>query len=575
MMDKNFYDLIVVGAGPAGIAAAIYMARAKYSVLVLEKEEIGGQINITAEIVNYPGIQSTSGPELMSNMKKQAEHFGAEFMMATVTDMKFDTAIKTVHTDKGDYKALGIILATGANPRKLGFSGEKEFQGRGVAYCATCDGEFFTGKQVFVIGGGFAAAEEGMFLTKYASQVTIVVREEDFTCAKTVADKVKAHDKIKVVYETEIIEVNGTGILTSAKFRNNRTGEITEYKDEKGFGVFVFAGYVPDTKWMSDEVAKDEQGYIITDMNRKTNLPGVYAAGDVCVKNLRQVVTAVADGAIAATSLELEIAELHEKLELPDEARPAVNSDGQENKELELPDEIKDVAHSDETQRDQYNHLEFVPKEFVDKLTDIFSKFESDIYIRLWRDNSNLSKEMERCAKEVAGLTDRIRIRDGAEELGESYFDISFGENGAKLLVPAMEIGRENGKNPGIYFHGVPGGHEFNSFIMALYNTAGPGTDVGDELIKKIKKIDTNINIKVLVTLSCNMCPETVMAACRLATLSDYITTEMIDIMRFEEIKNKYNVMSVPCVVINDKAVYFGKKKMEELVELICNNENP
>lgn len=573
-MDKNFYDLIVVGAGPAGITAAIYMARAKYSVLVLEKEEIGGQINITAEIVNYPGIQSISGPELMSNMRKQAESFGAEFMMAKVTDMKLDAAIKTVHTDKGDYKALGIILATGANPRKLGFIGEKEFQGRGVAYCATCDGEFFTGKQVFVIGGGFAAAEEGMFLTKYASQVTIIVREEDFTCAKTVADKVKACDKIKVVYETEIIEVSGTGIITSAKFKNNRTGEITEYKDEKGFGVFVFAGYVPDTGWMSDEVVKDEQGYIITDMNRKTNLPGIYAAGDVCVKNLRQVVTAVADGAIAATSLEHEISELHEKLDLPDEIRGQAYFDNKSDENRELPDEVKDVVSSDGTQINKYDNLEFVPREFVSKLTDIFSKFESDIYIRLWRDNSDLSKEMVKCANEVAGLTDRISIRDGAEELGESYSDISFGENGEKLLIPAMEIGRENGKNPGIYFHGVPGGHEFNSFIMALYNTAGPGTDVEDELIKKIKKLDSNMNIKVLVTLSCNMCPETVMAACRLATLSDYITVEMIDIMRFEEIKNKYNVMSVPCVVVNDKAVHFGKKKLGELTELICGDEN-
>ncbi len=556
-MEKNYYDVIIVGAGPAGLSAAIYMARAKYSVLVLEKEEIGGQINITAEIVNYPGIKSISGPELTGNMKVQAENFGASFMMARVTDMKLDCEIKTICTDKGDYRTLGVILATGANPRKLGFAGEQEFQGRGVAYCATCDGEFFTGKQVFVIGGGFAAAEEGMFLTKYASQVTIIVREEDFTCAKMVADKVKAHEKIKIVYETEIMEVSGAGKLNYVKFKNNRTGEITEYRDDNGFGVFVFAGYVPDTEWMPADVEKDGQGYIITDINRKTNLTGVYAAGDVCVKNLRQVVTAVSDGAIAATSLEHELAHVLENREIYDEVKSGV--DLNKNREQKITNN-QTVIH---------DNLEFVPEEFLGKLAEIFSKFESGIYIRLWRDETALSKEMEKCAKEIAGLTDKISVRDAIKEMEESYSDSVFSESDKKMLLPAMEIARCSGKNPEIYFHGVPGGHEFNSFIMALYNTAGPGVEVDEQIIREIKSIDYNVNIKVLVTLSCNMCPETVMAACRLATLSDYITAEMIDVMRFEEIKNKYNVMSVPCIVINDHDVYFGKKNIEEMLGLI------
>ena len=187
----RLYDVIIVGAGPAGLSAAIYAARAKYHVLVLEKNGIGGQITITSEIVNYPGVEMAGGKELTEHMRMQAERFGATFVVAEVLDMELEQEVKLLHTTKGDYEALGVILAPGANPRKIGFQGEKEFQGRGVAYCATCDGEFFTGKDVFVIGGGFAAVEEGMFLTKYARKVTLIVREPDYTCAKTVSDKLK------------------------------------------------------------------------------------------------------------------------------------------------------------------------------------------------------------------------------------------------------------------------------------------------------------------------------------------------------------------------------------------------
>ena len=169
---ERLYDVIVVGAGPAGLSAAIYAARAKYKVIVLDKSGIGGQISITSEIVNYPGVEQSGGKELTEHMRVQAEGFGAEFAIAEVLDMELQKDIKLLRTTKGEYEALGVILAPGANPRKLGFKGEKEFQGRGVAYCATCDGEFFTGKEVFIIGGGFAAVEEGIFLTKYAKKVT-------------------------------------------------------------------------------------------------------------------------------------------------------------------------------------------------------------------------------------------------------------------------------------------------------------------------------------------------------------------------------------------------------------------
>lgn len=192
---NEIYDVVVVGAGPAGLSAAIYAARAQFKVLVLEKEKMGGQITITSEIVNYPGIGRIDGTALTEQMRKQAENFGADFKMARVTDMDLSGDIRVVKTDKGDIRTLGIVLALGANPRSLGFPGEEKFKGRGVAYCATCDGEFFTGKDVFVVGGGFAAAEESVFLTKYAKKVTVIVREDDFTCAGSVAEKTKNHEK--------------------------------------------------------------------------------------------------------------------------------------------------------------------------------------------------------------------------------------------------------------------------------------------------------------------------------------------------------------------------------------------
>ena len=312
---NTMYDVIVIGGGPAGLTAALYLARAKYRTLVLEKEKFGGQITITHEVVNYPGVAKTSGAELTETMRKQAESFGAEFMLAEVESLDMSGDIKTVKTARGELKAFGVLLATGAHPRMVGFKGEEDFRGRGVAYCATCDGEFFTGKDVFVVGGGFAAAEEAVFLTKYARHVHILVRKDDFSCAQSVADAAKNHPKITVLYNTEVEEVLGDSSLRAIRYRNNRTGEVKEYRDPKGdnIGVFVFAGYAPATALVRGIAELNEQGYVITDRNMRTSADGLYAAGDVCVKSLRQVVTAVADGALAATELEKHAALLQRK----------------------------------------------------------------------------------------------------------------------------------------------------------------------------------------------------------------------------------------------------------------------
>ncbi len=363
------YDLIIIGGGPAGISAGIYAGRAKLKTLVIEKENMGGQIKTTHEMVNYPGILQTTGTEYMDTLRQQALSFNVNFKEDEVLDLSLGSDIKVIKTKKEEIQGRAVIFATGASPRKLGFKGEEEFTGRGVAYCATCDGEFFQGLDVFVIGGGYAAAEEALFLTKFAKKVRVVVRKSEFGCAKTIADKVKAHAKIEVLFNTELEEVGGEGVLQFAKFKNNKTGEIFEYKaseedetfgvfkievlfnteleevggegvlqfakfknnktgeifeykaseEDETFGVFVFIGYKPQTELLKGKVQLDEQGYIVTNEVMETNLPGVYAAGDLRPKILRQVVTAVADGAIAATVAEKYVEEQKHRLGIEDE----------------------------------------------------------------------------------------------------------------------------------------------------------------------------------------------------------------------------------------------------------------
>ena len=544
-IDKNFDDLIIVGAGPAGLSAAIYMARAKYKVLVLEKEKIGGQITITEEVVNYPGVERTSGKKLTETMRQQADYFGAEFKLATVGEMELEGKIKKIHTDKGVFSSLGVVLATGANPRKLGFKGEKEFQGRGVAYCATCDGEFFTDMNIFVVGGGFAAVEEGLFLTKYAKKVTFIVREEDFTCAKTVADKVKNHPQIEIHFQTQVVEVGGESLPTYAVFRNDKTGEEIRYETGENFGVFVFAGYVPNTSWYPKNIDVDSMGYLITDMNKKTNIDGVYGAGDVCVKNLRQVVTAVSDGAIAATSLEKHVSALHEELQIP---------------ELRGEDEgVKERPERKEEEKNQEADGNFINGEIRTQLKGLFTRFEHSVKIKAVLDESKLGKEMEGFLKELMELEGPLSFEKQMPKGDEQ--------------APYMELINEKEEETGIRFYAVPGGHEFNSFIIALYNVAGPGQEVDPSLLENIKKIDKKTNLKVLVSLSCTMCPETVMSAQRTAALSENIEAQMFDLAHFPQLKEKYKVMSVPCLVVNDEKVYFGKKNLDEMVKILEENQ--
>ena len=569
---EKLYDVIIIGGGPAGLSAAIYTARARYRVLVVEKAGVGGQITITSEVVNYPGVESASGSELTRAMKKQAGNFGAEFLMAEVLDVELEEDVKTLHTTAGDYQALGVVIATGANPRKLGFKGEKEFQGRGVAYCATCDGEFFTGMEVFVIGGGFAAVEEGLFLTKYASRVTLIVREEDFTCAKAVSDPVWKEPKIRVEFNTEIVEAGGKSVVSHARFRNNQTGQEWTYDagENGGIGIFVFAGYVPNTGWLQGKVKCTPQGYLETDADQKTSIDGVYGAGDVCVKNLRQVVTAVSDGAVAATSLEKYVSALHERKNIPDlwpMARAVMEKKRREREEegsREDREHLRKQKANDRDAAEEGTGNGFLSPEIRSQLAGIFPKFSGRVTIRARLDDSPLAGEISGFLGELEDLTDRVRcIRENLLP-EEAKVRRAEGE-----LLPAMILEREDGSGGNIVFHGVPGGHEFNSFIIALYNMAGPGQAMENSVREKIKGIHKKLNVKVMVSLSCTMCPEVVMAVQRIAAENDHVTGQMVDLMHYPELKEKYRIMSVPCMVVNDSQVYFGKKNLEEVAELL------
>ena len=305
MATNQLIDVAIIGGGPAGYAAAIYTARANLSTTVIEQGMSGGQIATTNEVENYPGIPLLSGVELGERFQQHAEGLGAqvEWSMVTGIDYESDASLFTVHHDTGETIARSVIACMGATPRPAGFVGEDAYRGRGVSYCATCDGMFFRGKWVFVIGGGNAACEEALFLSDIASNVTIVLRRDQFRAPEGVVQKVLAKDNISVRYQTSIVELSGEAMPTTITFKDNATGETHAETFEPGsFGIFVFTGTQPHTELVEHLVDLAPDGGIVTDDSMATRTPGLFAAGDIRSKRLRQVVTAVSDGAIAATS---------------------------------------------------------------------------------------------------------------------------------------------------------------------------------------------------------------------------------------------------------------------------------
>jgi len=298
------YDIAIIGGGPAGLAAGLYSGRAKMDTLILEKQKYGGQIVTTDELENYPGsIKEETGPSLIGRMVDQADKFGCTRIEDTVTDVELEGDVKILKGNKGEYRAKAVIITSGATPTNIGCPGEKEFTGKGVSYCATCDAAFFEDFEVYVVGGGDAAVEEAIYLTKFARKVTIIHRRDALRAARSIQDKAFANDKIEFMWNTTVEEIKGDGIVTGMIVKDTKSGETREvFADEEDgtFGIFVFIGFKPISAIFEGKVDM-ENGYILTDENMHTNIPGVFAAGDIRKKSLRQVVTAAADGAIAAT----------------------------------------------------------------------------------------------------------------------------------------------------------------------------------------------------------------------------------------------------------------------------------
>ena len=343
---------------------------------------------------------------------------------------------------------------------------------------------------------------------------------------------------------TVVEEVSGASGLNYIRYKNTKTGEISEYHAENGdfFGVFVFAGYSPDTELVKDIIELNEHGYIITDSEQKTNVDGIYAAGDVCIKPLRQIVTATGDGALAATELEKYVAEMQQKTGLyPKQPKAKI---------IEKP-KVSEGSIS-------HNSNDAFSNEIKQQLLDIFSKFERNLTLKLYLDNRPVSNELESLMENISALTDKITV-------------IVAEKNASSDVAPCVRVFLEDGSDTGIAFHGVPSGHEFTTFVISLYNASGPGQQSDEQTIQGIKEIKNTVDMKILVTLSCTMCPDLVIACQRIATLNPNIRAEVYDIQHFDELRKKYNVMSVPCLVINDDKVSFGKKNINQVLELVSN----
>lgn len=549
-MSEHIYDLIIVGAGPAGLTAGLYAGRATLDTLILEGNSVGGQVTTTSVVYNYPGVAEVDGTELMNKMQKQVADFGVEIKHAEVAKYDDLTAdVKTVTDANGQqYQARSIIISGGANPKKVGFPGEEKFRGRGVAYCSTCDGELFTGLQIFVVGGGYAAAEEDDYLSRYGKHVTVLVRGDHFTCPPLIASRALDNPKVSVKYNTEVESVSGDDYLTEATLVNNKTGEKTVYHLNDGdqtFGVFIYIGTQPATKNLEGVIKLNQQGYIITDSQRQTNIPGVFAAGDIIEKSLRQIVTATADGAEAATAAEKYIADQKQRLGIPIHA------------EIKQPTKTVGQTSSLDNEEEVAPHAgNWLSADIDQQLKPIFARLTKTVTLQVLTNGTPLSDQLLGFVTEFAGLdADHMKVEKQAAPQNVKY-------------LPQLRLLDDTGNDTGLHYAGIPTGHELNSLVLGIYNVAGPGQTISPEMVERIKALP-EATIKIGVSLTCHFCPDVVAACQRMAALNPKITATMIDLQHFPELRKAKNIMSVPATMINDRPVIFGSQTMDQLVTAV------
>ncbi|MFY8330627.1 FAD-dependent oxidoreductase [Vagococcus carniphilus] len=553
-MTEKIYDLAIIGAGVAALSAGIYAGRSMLDTIIIEKDKIGGQTVTTSTIANYPGVKDATGPALIEEMREQAEIFGCEFTTKEIVETKLVDDVKVLVDKNGqEIKAYAVIVATGTSRNKIGFPGEIEYTGRGIAYCSTCDGELFTGMDVFVLGGGFAAAEESVYLTRYAKKVHMIIREPDFTCAPATANLAKEHPNIEITYNTEVKEISGDGVLQKAVFVNNETGEesVFEASEEDGsFGMFVFAGSSPNTKLVKEQLELDGRGFVPTNDNMETNIEGVYAAGDLRVKELRQIVTATSDGAIAATKAQQYVEKLKEKLGI----EVTVIAKPKETKKAQ-PKEVKKETSNQNTSGGWF------PDAMKEQLKGIFGKLTKSVTLLHVLDASNpKSVELASFAKEFSSLSDKMIYR--SVDKGE---DVALEESIQLTRMPSLAILNENDEFTGIKFSGIPSGHELNSLVLAVYNVGSQGQEIDAAVKERIEQLKVN-KIEICVSLTCHLCPDVVAACQRIASINHNVTAEMIDTSLFPELKKEKKIMSVPAMIINGEKVVFGSKNMDEIL---------
>lgn len=550
MADKHLYDLIIVGAGPAGLSAGLYAGRATLDTLILEGDTVGGQVTTTSVVYNYPAVEKVDGTQLMNQMQKQVTDFGVTIAHDQVEKYQLADEVKLLVGKSGqEYRARSVIIATGAQPRTVGFSGENEFRGRGVAYCSTCDGELFLGLQIFVIGGGYAAAEEADYLSRFGKHVTVLVRGDHFSCPPLMAARALNNPKVSVKYNTEVKQVTGDDYVTAATLVNNKTGKETVYHVDDGdntFGIFIYVGTKPATEKLQGLVELNDQGYIKAAADGATNVPGVYAAGDVIVKNLRQIITAASDGAVAATAAEQYVTAQKQRQGVPIHTAPVKTA-------TQPVGQTTDLEHQEKVSPHQGNWL---TTEIDSQLKPIFARLTKPVTLEVNTDGSVLSQQLLSFTTEFASLDDHLTVKT---------------KEGQGELLPLLKLLDADGQDTGLHYAGIPTGHELNSLVLGVYNVAGPGQTIDPALADRIKRLPA-AKIRIGVSLTCHFCPDVVAACQRMASLNPGITATMIDLQHFPDLRKSKKIMSVPATMINDAPVIFGSQSLEQLVAAVEKN---